>query len=121
MAEAQPDPELCYRPVIYQLLHVSSLLLKTREHYAATVGVTAPQFSVLTAIRESPGTSVGEVANPLLVSGPFVTAEVGKLVRARLVHRQASGRDRRVAELFLIDEGVVRLDAVEALRRAANA
>jgi len=38
-----------FRAVIYQFLQVSGLMLRTREHYAAAVGVTPPQFSILTA------------------------------------------------------------------------
>lgn len=113
--------ESAFRPAIYQLLQVSALMLKTREYYAAAVGVSPPQFSILTAISERPGTSVGEVATRLHVTGPFVTAEVNKLVKAGLVEKVSSAADRRVAELRITPDCADRLAEVSPLREAANA
>lgn len=112
--------EEAYRSAIYKLLQVSALMLKTREHYAAAVGVTPPQFSILTAIAELPGTSVGEVAERLHVTGPFVTAEVSKLVRAGMILKKNSVADRRVAELRITAACARKLAAVSPLREAAN-
>lgn len=112
--------EDAFRPAIYRLLQVSALMLKTREHYAAGVGVTPPQFSILTAIAERPGTSIGDVAQRLHVTGPFVTAEVNKLVAAGMVAKQSSASDRRVAELTITPTCAERLAAVSPLREAAN-
>ncbi len=116
----EPQQEHAYRPLIYQMLHASSLMLKTREHYAAAIGVSPPQFSILTAIGECAGASVGEIAARLHVSGPFATTQIGKLVRLGLVRKEASDRDQRVAVLFLTDEGEARLDLVAPTRLAAN-
>lgn len=110
-----------FRAVIYQLLQVSGLMLRTREHYAAAVGVTPPQFSILTAVQERPGTSVGEVAARLHVSGPFVTAEAKKLIRQGLLDRRAAAHDRRVSELRVTEDCARRLAAVAPIRLAANA
>ena len=112
--------EEAYRSAIYKLLQVSALMLKTREHYAAAVGVTPPQFSILTAIAERPGTSVGEVAERLHVTGPFVTAEVSKLVRTGMILKKSSAADRRVAELRITAACARKLAAVSPLREAAN-
>ncbi len=109
-----------HRSAIYKLLQVSALMLKTREHYAAAVGVTPPQFSILTAIAEREGTSVGDVAERLHVTGPFVTAEVSKLVRAGMVLKKSSASDRRVAELRISASCARKLAAVAPLREAAN-
>lgn len=112
--------EEAYRSAIYNLLQVSALMLKTREYYAAAVGVTPPQFSILMAVSERPGTSVGEVAQRLHVSGPFVTGEVNKLVRAGMVEKKNSAADRRVAELRVTKSCAARLALVSPLREAAN-
>lgn len=109
-----------FRAVIYQLLQVSGLMLRTREHYAAAVGVTPPQFSILTAVQERPGTSVGEVAARLHVSGPFVTAEANKLIRQGLLVRRTAAHDRRVSELRVTEDCAQRLAAVAPTRLAAN-
>lgn len=109
-----------FRAVIYRLLQVSGLMLRTREHYAAAVGVTPPQFSILTAVHERPGSSVGDVAARLHVSGPFVTAEANKLVRQGLLVRQSAAHDRRVSELKVTEDCARRLAAVAPIRRTAN-
>lgn len=109
-----------FRAVIYQLLQVSGLMLRTREHYAAAVGVTPPQFSILTAVNERPGASVGEVAARLHVSGPFITAEANKLVRQGLIDRRSAEQDRRVSALYVTDDCAQRLAAVAPIRRMAN-
>ncbi len=108
------------RSTIYKLLQVSALMLKTREHYAAAVGVTPPQFSILTAIAEREGTSIGDVAERLHVTGPFVTAEVNKLIRAGMVLKKSSASDRRVAELRITAACTRKLIGVSPLREAAN-
>jgi DNA-binding MarR family transcriptional regulator len=109
-----------FRAVIYQLLQVSGLMLRTREHYAAAVGVTPPQFSILTAVHERPGSSVGDVAARLHVSGPFVTAEANKLVDKGLLVRASAAHDRRVSELSVTEDCARRLAAVAPVRQGAN-
>ena len=112
--------EEAYRSAIYNLLQVSALMLKTREYFAAAVGVTPPQFSILMAVSERPGTSVGEVAGRLHVSGPFVTGEVSKLVRAGMIEKKSSATDRRVAELRVTKNCAAKLAGVSPLREASN-
>lgn len=114
------DDDDRFRAVIYQMLQVSALMLRTREHYAAAVGVTSPQFSILTAAQERPGASVGEIAARLHVSGPFVTAEANKLVRQGLLARKSAAHDRRVTQLCVTEECDRRLAAVAPIRRLAN-
>lgn len=123
MTEMPQDGQVddAFRPAIYKLLQVSALMLKTREYYAAAVGVSPPQFSILTAIAERPGCSVGEVAARLHVTGPFVTAEINKLVRAGMIEKTSSATDRRVAELRVTPACADRLQAVAPLRQQANA
>lgn len=113
--------EGAYRPIIYSLLQVAQKMLQTREIYANIVGVTPPQFSILTAIGESPRTSVGDLAMRLNVTGPFVTNEVRKLVTEGLVQKNSSDADKRRAELVLTAEGTARLRRADAERHAANA
>jgi len=109
-----------FRAVIYQFLQVSGLMLRTREHYAAAVGVTPPQFSILTAVHERPGSSVGDVAARLHVSGPFVTAEANKLVDKGLLVRESAAHDRRVSKLTVTADCARRLVAEAEVRQRAN-
>lgn len=113
--------EAAYRPIIYGLLQVAQKMLRTREIYANIVGVTPPQFSILTAVGESPRTSIGDLAIRLNVTGPFVTNEVRKLVSQGLVQKSSSDADRRRAELVLTAEGTARLRRADPERHAANA
>lgn len=109
-----------HRSVIYRLLKLSSMMLKTRDVYASQIGVTSPQFSVMTAILERPGTNISEISQRLLVSHPFVTSEVGKLVKKGFIEKILSEEDRRTSKLYLTEQAKSALSSVDELRSAAN-
>ena len=117
---ALSDAEEQKRQIIYRLLEVSHLMLETRAVYATLVGVTPPQFSILTAISEAPGMPIGEVAARLNVSGPFVTSEVQKLSRQGLVVKRPGQHDKRRSELFLTEQGQTSLQRADVERSLAN-
>ncbi len=133
-AAAQPFPPLStsldtflvdgsdreFRMMIYGLLQVSSLMLKSREYYGAYIGVSAPQYSMIVAIAEAGETTVRDLTMRLHVSSPFVTAEISKLISAGYVRKRPNTSDRRSFLLSLTESGRDLVMRVSDMRRTAN-
>ncbi len=68
--------------------------------------VTLPLLRVLVQLRESPGSSTGEIANHLGVTPSAVTGLVDRLVDLGFVRREAHPHDRRVSCNFLEPAGL---------------
>jgi len=109
-----------FRGLIYGLLQMSTLMLKTREHYGAHIGVSAPQYSILMAMAERGDTTVTELAEMLHVSGPFITVEINKLSKAGHVLRRRSPSDGRSSLLSLTASGKELIRRVSSVRARAN-
>lgn len=112
-----------FRAMVYDLLTVAARMVMVRDRLAARIGVSGPQYSILMAIAHLEprgGASVGAVAELLHVSGPFVTAETGKLVRAGLLDKRPNPRDRRAVVLAPTRAGRSLIDGLAPAIRAAN-
>jgi DNA-binding MarR family transcriptional regulator len=109
-----------FRDLIYKVLSISSLMLQSRDCFAAFMGVSGPQYSMMVAIGESGAATVGQIAEKLRVSSPFVTAEVGKLIRRGILSRRPNQKDRRSSLLVLTRKGRDLIVKVGPLRRMTN-
>ncbi|CAH1655160.1 hypothetical protein CHELA1G11_10901 [Hyphomicrobiales bacterium] len=109
-----------FRAMIYNFIAFSTMMLQAREAFAERIGVSAPQYSIIVAIGEAGRTTVGGIAERLHVSSPFVTAEVGKLIKRGIVERHPNGEDRRSSWLVLSKAGIDLVRQVAPLRRATN-
>lgn len=67
--------------------------------------ITLPLLRVLVQLRESPGSSTGEIANHLGVTPSAVTGLIDRLVDLSLVRREPHSHDRRVSCNFLEEAG----------------
>src|SRR5690242_15481443 len=65
-----------FRRLIYSLTALSSLMVRNREHFASYIGLTDPQYLMITMIAENAEATVGKVAELLGVSSQFVTVEI---------------------------------------------
>lgn len=81
---------------------------------ATDTGLTVPQLLVMRAIRDLSGeeVSLASVATSIQLSRSTVSAILERLVRANLVLRDRSTRDRRRVNLTLTDIGDRRLDSL---------
>lgn len=69
---------------------------RLRQNLRTGYGVTLPRFDVMAALHDKPeGSSMGEIAQRLLVTKGNVTAIVEPLEKEGLVHRQQRPEDRR--------------------------
>lgn len=109
-----------FRELIYKVLSTSTHMLRARDRFAAHMGVSGPQYSMMVAIGEAGSATVGQIAARLHVSSPFVTAEIGKLIRRGIVDRRPNDADRRSNILALTDQGKRLIRDVGPLRRATN-
>lgn len=114
------DGDKTFRKLVSNLIQMSSAMLATRERYAALIGVTPPQYSLLAAVADAGETTVGQLANDLDVSGPFVTLQVNKLVKSGFLSRRQNDEDKRSSIICLTDSGVAALAKVAPVRKLAN-
>jgi len=112
-----------FRKLVYDLITIAVRLEAVRDLLGRRMGVTGPQYSILMVVAQAHGAggvTVSAAADQLHVSGAFVTAEVGKLVRAGLVEKRANPEDRRSVLLRLAPQGEALVGQVAADIRATN-
>jgi DNA-binding MarR family transcriptional regulator len=112
-----------FRKLVYDLITIAVRLEAVRDLLSRRMGVTGPQYSILMVVAQAQsagGVTVSAAADQLHVSGAFVTAEVGKLVRESLVEKRTNPDDRRSVLLRLTAEGEALVGDVAADIRATN-
>ena len=113
-----------FRAMVYDLLAVGARMQDVRDHLAAEIGVTGPQYAILMAIfhiqQEAGGAGVRAVGRRLHVSGPFVTAQANVLVEKKLVEKRPNPKDGRGVWLCLTEEGRQRISEAAATIQTAN-
>lgn len=109
-----------FRDLIYGVLSVSTLMLRARERFGAFIGVTAPQYSLMVAIGEAGESTATQLAEKLHVSVPFVTAEIGKLIKREIVQRRPNSADGRSLLLTLTKKGENLILHLAPYRRLGN-
>ena len=112
-----------FRATVYDLLAVGARMQDVRDHLAAGIGVSGPQYAILMAIFHMQsgveGAGVRAVGRRLHVSGPFVTAQANRLVELGLVEKRPNPADGRGVLLCLTAEGRRRIsDAAPAIQEA---
>jgi len=98
-----------FRQMVYDLFTISTHMQSVRDHVASRIGISGPQYSILMAVAEMQndvGVSVKRVAEHLHVSGAFVTAETGKLLKLGYLEKRPNPEDRRGVRLTLSARGV---------------
>jgi DNA-binding MarR family transcriptional regulator len=83
------------------LSDVSRLMRREFDARARDIGVTRPQWQVLTVLRRNEGVNQGGLADLLEVEPITVCRMVDRLQEADLVERRADPADRRSWKLFL--------------------
>ncbi len=112
-----------FRQLVSDLLTISVRMLELRNHLAAEMGVTGPQYSILLTVaylQATGGATVRAVADQLHVSGAFVTGETGKLVRRGYLAKRPNPADRRSVLLTLTRRGAALIQSVVPHIRAVN-
>lgn len=94
---------------------VSRLLRRSFDQRARTIGVTRPQWRVLTTLARHEGVNQGGLAELLDVEPITLCRMVDRLSEAGLVERRPDPADRRAWRIFLADRARPILDELRAL------
>jgi MarR family transcriptional regulator, organic hydroperoxide resistance regulator len=109
-----------FRQLVYSLVGFAEMIVRHREIYGAYIGVTGPQYHMMTIIAGTPHTTVGDIARVMSVSNQFVASEIGKLIERNNVERTPNEADRRSMLLSLTLRGRSLLRELGPLRRESN-
>jgi DNA-binding MarR family transcriptional regulator len=95
------DNQLCFS------LYAASLVInRTYKPMLDAMGITYPQYLVLSALGEDDGMTVGAIADRLALESSTVTPPVKRLEQAGLVERRRSKVDERQVHVWLTDAGL---------------
>lgn len=83
------------------LAQVSRLLRRSFDERARSIGVTRPQWQVLSLLKRNEGINQGGLADILEVEPITLGRMIDRLQDAELVERRANPADRRAWRLFL--------------------
>jgi len=95
------------------LAQVSRLLRRNFDERARCIGVTRPQWQVLSLLRVHAGSNQGSLAEILEVEPITLGRMIDRLQDAQLVERRADPADRRAWRLYLTGKGE---DLIDTLR-----
>jgi DNA-binding MarR family transcriptional regulator len=109
-----------FRRLIYDLTSLFNIMVRNRRHFGAYIGVTESQALMMMLIAETPGVTVGHIAQHLDVSSQFVTIQIGDLVKTGVVEKRPNEADRRSMFLSLTSKGESLLRELAPLRRRTN-
>ena len=109
-----------FRRLIYSLARFAELFARHRNIYGAYIGVSGPQYVMLTILAATENRTVGQVAKSMSVSSQFVANEVGRLIERNIVEKTPNIADRRSMILSLTAKGRDLFRELGPLRRDSN-
>ena len=112
-----------FRQLVHNLLAFSARLETVRSSFAAMIGLSGIQYTILISIAHlqgSRGVGIKAVAGHLSLSGAFVTTETRKLITLDLVRKRTNPRDRRRVLLQITDKGRRLLADLAPVQREVN-
>jgi DNA-binding MarR family transcriptional regulator len=89
----------------FLIADVSRLLRRSFDERARSIGVTRPQWRVLTMLKRNEGSNQGQLAELLDVEPITLCRMVDRLEEAGLVERRANPNDRRAWQLYVTAKG----------------
>lgn len=117
-----------FRQLVNDLFTIAVRMDAVRRRFSELIGVTPPQYSILITVAQleaagadaGAGATVRAVAEHTHVSGAFVTAETGKLVRAGLLAKRPNPADGRSVLVSLTPKARKALEGALPHIRAVN-
>jgi len=109
-----------FRQLIYALTRLQNQMARHLKLFAAYMGVTDAQAIMMRIIAETPDATVGYLAQRLYVTSPFVTVEIGNLVKKNIVEKRPNTADRRSMFLSLTHKGKSLLRELTPIMRKGN-
>jgi DNA-binding MarR family transcriptional regulator len=115
--------DLQFRDFVADLFAAVAGMQALRRALAASVSLSASEFSVLLAIwhlQKKGCVGITAIANHLHAAAANITVEVSKLVRADLVRKTPHVQDSRAVKLALTTKGEATLNHLAPLLRRIN-
>ncbi|MFS2010938.1 MarR family winged helix-turn-helix transcriptional regulator [Azospirillum sp. CT11-132] len=106
------DDQLCFA-----LYMTSMAITRTYKPMLDAMGITYPQYLILSVLGEADGATVGAIAERLALESSTVTPPVKRLEQAGLVERRRSRMDERQVQVWLTDAGRAMVDESTCLSR----
>ena len=103
--------------IVTLLAQVSRLLRRSFDERARGIGVTRPQWQVLSLLLLHAGSNQGALAEMLEVEPITLGRMIDRLAEAGLVERRADPADRRAWRIFLTGKGEGLLDKLRPFGR----
>jgi DNA-binding MarR family transcriptional regulator len=96
---------------------------RIRSGHARVIGLAGIEYTVLIAIAhlsQDGDVNIKSVAEHLYLTGAFITAVAGRLLRRGLIHKDIDPQDRRRVTLTVSDKGRAALERLAPLQRSVN-
>jgi DNA-binding MarR family transcriptional regulator len=97
------------------IAQVARLMRRSFDERARSIGVTRPQWQVLSLLARNEGINQGGLADLLEVEPITLGRMIDRLQEAALVERRADPADRRAWRLFLTTRGAGLVDQLRPL------
>lgn len=94
------DDQLCF-----SLYAANIAINRTYKPMLDAMGITYPQYLVLSALAENDGITIGAIADRLSLESSTITPPVKRMEQAGLVERRRSRTDERQVHVWLTDRG----------------
>ena len=112
-----------FRHLVHGLFGFAAHHERIRSGHARVVGLAGIEYTVLIAIAhlsQDGDVNVKSVADHLYLTGAFITAVAGRLLRRGLIHKDIDPQDRRRVDLTVSEKGRAALERLAPLQRRVN-
>ena len=112
-----------FRHLIHALFGFAAHHERIRSGHAKVIGLAGIEYTVLISIAhlsQDRDVNVTAVADHLYLSGAFITAVTGKLMRLGLITKKTDADDRRRVTLTVSAQGRAALEKLAPIQRKVN-
>lgn len=112
-----------FRQFLHAFMVFARRVSSVRDLLAEGLGVRGPQYEILSHLRQDSsgaGMTINELARQLHCSGAFVTAEVGKLAKRRLLTKTRDHDDARRVRVRLTERCESRMRSLAPMQSDVN-
>jgi DNA-binding MarR family transcriptional regulator len=115
--------DIRFRQFLHAFMVFARRVSSVRDLLAEALDVTGPQYEILSHLRQSSpgaGMTINELARHLHCSGAFVTTEVGKLFKHRLLTKTRDHDDARRLSVRLTERCETRMRSLAPMQSDVN-
>lgn len=112
-----------FRHLVHGLFGFAAHHERIRNGHARVLGLAGIEYTVLIAIAhlsQDGDVNVKTVADHLYLTGAFITAVAGRLLRLGLIHKETDPGDRRRVTLTVSAKGRAALERLAPVQRQVN-